>query len=722
MLLIRLTPALIAATLFEGTAGHPVQEVRVHEHREVQEEPCKLLRDTVETWFKKNNIVPNDSTGLPPGLAPRVPAAPVKPSLAFACLASVPLNKNASLGQIKALRPMWEWQSTLDYNKQPPRGYLSEGVDLLRGLDEMAEMLTANATPWANQFEFLTDLQTLQSRVRDAHFGTFPVLLNLVTFRSGVQFVSISEDSLKTPKIFLHRDVDHETGGYKPSPVSTIDGAPALEYLQRLAVRDTSSYDPDTRFNNLFPSVSKQASLFRADSQTLPRDGPRDTTTVVCENGTKFTFDNEAFVRANLTNITSAADLYRDFVVTEGKGPTPTDWLAYKLVEWGFAGNFSSGFPQPVKTTFGGDAAGFLPPHADFDDTAVLAINSFQMSMDIKNPSINPFEEPARVVADFIRTAKDSGRTKLILDMQGNGGGLITKLASVYFTLFPSDDILPQQHQLRVHPQLPSLLRDKPSTSPKDETLPWFLDMYEHVNGTAIVPPSSLIGPVTTPYGNTTLPLLWNASYYDLPSGANFTIPWDTPPFAPENITILTDGDCGSACFMFVSMLVSAHKIRTVAVGGRPINKPMQAIGGTRGGPLADFGSFPKYNASDVPPGLDVVPNTPGPLRLSITDTPGASWRQGVKFNFANVVPLGDKEDAVPMQFRYVAANCKIFYTWEMARDITALWRKVVDVAWKGGRCVEGSTTEEGGKMGGLPEYEVGVEDEYKLGDGPGAL
>jgi len=125
--------------------------------------------------------------------------------VAFACLASIPLDKEASLAQLKTLRPMWEWQSTLDYNKKPPRGYLSEGVDLLQGLDEMAAMLKTNATPWSNQFQFLTDLQTLQSRVRDGHFGSFPLLLTgLITFRSGADFVSISEDGVTTPKIFLH--------------------------------------------------------------------------------------------------------------------------------------------------------------------------------------------------------------------------------------------------------------------------------------------------------------------------------------------------------------------------------------------------------------------------------------------------------------------------------------------------------------------------------------
>ncbi|KAK0624444.1 hypothetical protein B0T14DRAFT_196434 [Immersiella caudata] len=719
MLFHRASAALALATVLGPSAAHPTQKPEL-QRRQNTREPCGLLRDTVQAWFKDNNIVPKDTLGLPHALAPRVPPVPVKPSMAFACLASIPLDKGASLGHLKALRPMWEWQSTLDYNKKPPRGYLSEGVDLLRGLDQMAEMLKANSTPWSNQFQFITDLQTLQSRVRDGHFGSFPLLLNLITFRSGVDFVSISKDGLTTPDIFLHGDVDHSRRGYKPSPVATIDGVPALEYLQGLAIRDGGSYDPDTRFNTLFPSLSKRANLYRgSEVQTLSREGPRDSTMIVCENGTTLTFHNQAFVRANLTNITSGADLYRDFGLTEGKGPTPPDWVAYQLLEWGFAGNFSVGFPKPVNTTFGGDTAGFLPPHADFDDTAVLAINSFELSVNFADISANPFEEPVRVIVDFIRTAQASGRTKLVLDMQGNGGGLVVKLASLYFILFPGET-LPQQNQLRVHPQLLWLLRDKAGTNSSGE-LPWTLDAYQHLNGSAISPPSSLVGPVVTPFGNVTLPVSWNASYYAMPN-PNFTVPWSTPPFAPENITILTDGECASACFMFVSMLIETHGIRTVTVGGRPIYKPMQSIGGVRGGPLMNFGSFPKNNRTDVPPGLDLVPATPGPLRLSVADTIASSWHQGVHINLANLVPLGEEPDALPLQFRYRAANCKIFFTWEMARDITAIWRKVIDVAWKGGRCVEGSTTEKGGAMGGLPEYDESVKDEYTLGDGPGAL
>lgn len=60
----------------------------------------------------------------------------------------------------------------------------------------------------------------------------------------------------------------------------------------------------------------------------------------------------------------------------------------------------------------------------------------------------------------------------------------------------------------------------------------------------------------------------------------------------------------------------------------------------------------------------------------------------------------------VPLQFQYEAADCRIYYTPEMAVDQTAAWKTVADAAWGGvQRCVAGSLggTEEapgyGGKM-----------------------
>jgi len=148
--------------------------------------------------------VPKNLTRAEAILIPAVPAVPVKPSLAYACLKSMPLDRDIALHQVQTLRPYWEWQSTIDYTRVPPKGYLSEGVDIFKGLDDISAKLRTNSTPYTSFFDFLTDLHILQGRARDFHFLSLPVLLDLFTFVPSVKFVSISKDGQALPEIFLY--------------------------------------------------------------------------------------------------------------------------------------------------------------------------------------------------------------------------------------------------------------------------------------------------------------------------------------------------------------------------------------------------------------------------------------------------------------------------------------------------------------------------------------
>lgn len=134
---------------------------------------------------------------------PKHPAVSVKPSLAYACLQSIPLDKDTAEKHVEWLRSFAVWQSTTDNLKNPPQGFLSEGVDPLGGLDDIAKKLKAAA--YRNEFEFLVDVHTLGDiRVRDSHFIWTPQLLDLFTFRRGVEFASVSKDGISLPKIYLH--------------------------------------------------------------------------------------------------------------------------------------------------------------------------------------------------------------------------------------------------------------------------------------------------------------------------------------------------------------------------------------------------------------------------------------------------------------------------------------------------------------------------------------
>ena len=54
--------------------------------------------------------VPLNLTAIEKLLIPELPAAPIRPSLAYACLKSVPLHKETGLAQLDFLRPLFEWQ------------------------------------------------------------------------------------------------------------------------------------------------------------------------------------------------------------------------------------------------------------------------------------------------------------------------------------------------------------------------------------------------------------------------------------------------------------------------------------------------------------------------------------------------------------------------------------------------------------------------------------
>jgi hypothetical protein len=214
-----------------------------------------------------------------------------------------------------------------------------------------------------------------------------------------------------------------------------------------------------------------------------------------------------------------------------------------------------------------------------------------------------------------------------------------------------------------------------------------------------------------------------------LPDGWEYEQPWTTPPFRPEDIVIVTDGQCGSGCAVTVTMLTHAHGVRTVTLGGRPLRAPMQAVGQIKGGPAATFTLMPEFDRTQAPEGLQLPPdpwNYRPPLRLGGSQG-SDQWSSSAQFNVGEMLPYnGNASDLgqgeIPLQFRYEAANCRLFFTWEMARDITALWKAVAGAAWRGKKCAPGSTTNSDGNIGGVPGYTKMVEDRYRLGKGPGAL
>lgn len=168
-----------------------------------------------------------------------------------------------------------------------------------------------------------------------------------------------------------------------------------------------------------------------------------------------------------------------------------------------------------------------------------------------------------------------------------------------------------------------------------------------------------------------------------------------TPPFLPNDIILLTDGNCGSTCSLFVEFMTIQAGVKVVVLGGRPQDGPMQPVGATKGSRVltAEYlNTFAEYVLTDFASSTSERRNW-----ASILPRPFPIRVAQATVNFLDNIRQGD-EGMTPTQFTNETANCRLWYTREMALDVTEVWLKVADAAWGGvdggideAKCVPGS-------------------------------
>ncbi|MAD81411.1 MAG: hypothetical protein CL912_00475 [Deltaproteobacteria bacterium] len=180
--------------------------------------------------------------------------------------------------------------------------------------------------------------------------------------------------------------------------------------------------------------------------------------------------------------------------------------------------------------------------------------------------------------------------------------------------------------------------------------------------------------------------------------------------FAAENIVLLSDGQCSSACATFYEWMTTFGSVNNIVVGGRPENKPMQFVGGTKGGVVNNFaGHFDSYisEARDLVDvfGLDITALEGGDELVNGTKEGGVvpletgklpfqlSGSKGGAVNIYNAFRVDPKDgsltEKVPLQFVYEKADCRLFYTKETVLAIEKHWARVAKTMWGNGACVE---------------------------------
>ncbi|KAJ4378735.1 hypothetical protein N0V86_005606 [Didymella sp. IMI 355093] len=634
----------------------------------------------------------------------------VPAGMAWDCINSVPLNATSAKLLIESLKPYIEWQSTLTVLKDPPMEYVKKvqpAVDIMGGLDQIVS--DVDSGKYANEYAFGWALYTLIQSAHDGHFSYVPDSVGgIFQWGRNVPLVSVSEGGEDLPAVFAFEDVlgmQYKNISYTPSAVVKIDGSEATEFLEALSQLG-SLQDRDALYNNVFYELA-QVGLGDSGSGTGMFTGggrgryiyPGATTTLSFANGTERTIENYARVRYNFRNVNSGETLAKEWFTY---GSAASALAESEIVSTAAAsGATGPGYPDPVSIGPLNLINGFYIDGDEYKDVAVLSVPNFVGT----SVAQKAFQATSK---EFLAKALADGKTKLILDLQANGGGTILQGYDLFKQLFPDYDPYGANRNRateaadligQTYSQRASLAPRGSNSSLLTAQSSWF-DYHQDmtVDGKPFTSWAEKFGPHEVNGDNYTTPARWNLSdyYTNVTSGgifvtgygplANITGP---PKFQPENIVIVTDGYCASTCTIFTEFLTKQAGVKTIAMGGRSNKDAIQAVGGVKGVNNYQFGYIQQaaqYSMRWNPAMKDTIlagfNNDMPYYRAAGGVSPGVNVRDGLPQNDTTGIAL---------QFVYEEADCRLYYTPEMTVDITAVWKAAADAQWgQGGKCVAG--------------------------------
>jgi hypothetical protein len=164
----------------------------------------------------------------------------------------------------------------------------------------------------------------------------------------------------------------------------------------------------------------------------------------------------------------------------------------------------------------------------------------------------------------------------------------------------------------------------------------------------------------------------------------------DLPPqvFQPQNMVFLTDAGCASTCTIFANLL-KLSGVKSIVIGGRPRNGPVQAVGAVKGAQVMNYRTIFRTAAS-------IFENyaTPQEAQHWQTTDLGALYRTGeyvmgrtlengnnARINYRNSIAVDD-QSRTPRQFVFEPADCRIWLTKDMLFDMNSVWAKAATTAW----------------------------------------
>lgn len=648
---------------------------------------------------------------------------------AYNCLTSVPFNSDVATRFITYYNETIQFQSTLAYLKNPPAGYQQPAIDIQAALEQIQKIIVNGAYP--NQYAFEATLQNLIYSAHDAHFQLESGILAAFTFLSPYSIVSLSEDGVQIPRVYVTSDVEHliqPSSHFKPSAITTINGQDVTAYLRQFAAANAiGNLESNADWNDLMSSFASYIQDDYSIFESYVEFYPGDTITLGFENGT--TLDPQPWVAVYNSQgptgpLATGGDFYNFFVLGfypasfDVNAPDPcaaaantTDSSNATATSANPASANTSSVAAETSATSWPDSA--YPAHADIFQpslypygggfltgyflknisTAVLSIPSFAMSGD----DVQRFSD---TVQSFLNASHAAGMQKVLIDLQQNLGGDTLLAIDTFKHFFPSNDTF-RGSRLRAHPQADIIGNTFTTYYATNQSIN--SSLYDALSASDWVSTDRLnaeTGQNFTSWGEFFGPHHYNGDSFTTVQRENITssvfdnvalgidiqgasIPATSPQlYNPGNIIILSDGLCSSACAVFVEMMHYEAGVKTVVVGGLPQSGPMQTASGSRGAEI--------YLDQIID---DVIAATEYFNATTADHLPNRDTDVLITFLSVNLRDQIRKEQQdVPVQFLYDAADCRIFYTAETWSDYSSLWTYAVNADSDPKLCVAGST------------------------------
>ncbi|KAL3420293.1 hypothetical protein PVAG01_08792 [Phlyctema vagabunda] len=619
-------------------------------------------------------------------------------AIAYECLNSVALNKTAALALVDATEPYIEWQSDLADLKSPPADYFYGPLDVLGKLAEVRANLEADF--YANEYAFQADFFQVFAAAHDGHFILYPDLLTRAfDWGRQVAIVSVSSDGNEIPQIHAYDDV---VASPSDAPVLVeINGIDAATYVADFAYTASFNQDADAAYNTMFYEKAFVAggvgTGYFSINGRVRYIYPGANTTFTYDNGTTITYDNVARVKGSFFGVVDGPTFYRRFCL-------PSSGLQTSIAAPVETTEAPVGYPAPVVSTNDSIVSGYFLEGSEFEDVAVLSLLSME--------SESPVEFQA-VVQDFLAAAVAAGKTKLVLDLQANGGGYILQGYDTFRQLFPQTKerdytrFRENDAFLAIAEIYSAAAPDDfdPATATRDEIMfyeSWFNWQYDY-NLTDQPFPSfeSKFAPQVHLGADYTSIIRWN--FNDPLTTINDTYGFGTDitgyrsrtnfsqPFAAEDIIILHDGFCASTCIILSEFLKWDAGVKSVAMGGRPNKEKIQGMGGVKGAQSYAFSSIygeaqAALELATPEQAVSLERLTPLPIQRSTASS----------VNLRDDITPDHLNDGIPAQVVAEYADCRLYWTAPMISDVTEVWKAVASAAWGGAACVAGSLSQGG--------------------------